>query len=236
MDDARRQAARASVVLALHYRSAGHLLVNYCANLSRGGVFVPTELPPPSGTRLTLELRIPGERAPTRLDAEVRWVRQFDTDAGPAGMGLSFEDIDARLGERIDALVTKFKPLQVHVIGNNASVRDYVAAQVRALVTCETHEHASALGLVDRLIEADLVLVDTNADPNEGVALLRALAARSNPPPCVALCDAAVKARHEDLQPLAHVVDTPVDTADLRSRVLEALTEVHAHARLAPQS
>ncbi len=228
-DDAtRRQAARAGVVLQLQYRSTGHLLVNYCTNLSRGGLFVPSSTPAPVGTRLTLEVAIPGQHTPPRIEAEVRWVRQMDAPEGPAGMGLAFDDVDNVLGERIDALVSSFAPLQVHIIGDHPAVRVYVAAQVRALVSCETHEHDTLPGVIEKVAGADLVVVDTNAEPNTAVAVLRALARLERPPPRVALCHGSVGDRRASLANLARVVSTPVDTAELRESVLDTLTQVHA--------
>ena len=79
-DKGRRSTPRVDVVLQLQYRSAGHLLVNYCTNLSRGGLFVPSTEPLPVGTQLQLELTVPGDATTTVLEGEVRWVRQFDAD------------------------------------------------------------------------------------------------------------------------------------------------------------
>ncbi|MBK8720630.1 MAG: PilZ domain-containing protein, partial [Deltaproteobacteria bacterium] len=74
----RRRAPRASVVLQLQYRSTSHLLVSYCTNLSRGGLFVPTQEPLSPGSRLTVSLQVPGAMEPIEAEAEVRWVRAFD--------------------------------------------------------------------------------------------------------------------------------------------------------------
>ena len=224
----RRIAPRAGVVLQLQYRSAGHLLVNYCTNLSRGGVFVPSNAPLPAGTQLHLELTVPGDEAPTRLDAEVRWVRQHDTTEGPAGMGLAFRDLDSALGRRIDALVSDFEPLRVLVIGRHESLRRTIASQIRMLVRCETFEYDSPVGLLDEMGRADLVVADGNPVPDEVHAFLKALQTLERPPPRVVLCDGNAAGRRARFAPLAELLDTPVDPRMLREVVLDTLSHVYA--------
>lgn len=225
----RRRNPRAPVVLQLQYRNAGHLLVSYCTNLSRGGLFVPSHEPLPAGSRLTLELSIPGETEPAELQAEVRWVRQFDAAEGPAGMGLRFEDVDGVLGDRIDNIVTDFTPLQVHIVGDHPAVRAHVAAQLRSLVSCETTQHETDSRLAGVFADADLVVVDTDGAPDEAIVLLTELSRLRPPPPRVALCDARDVARRNRVQQLARVVTTPVDVEHLRTCVLETVTQVSGH-------
>jgi uncharacterized protein (TIGR02266 family) len=227
--DSRRQSPRAGVVLKLQYRNAGHLLVSYCTNLSRGGLFVPSSEPLPAGTEITLELAIPGQSAPAKIAAEVRWVRHFDAAEGPAGMGLSFEAVDKLLGDRIDGIVSQFAPLRIELVGHRPSAWTHIGALVRSLVTCETRERVIDPRKADALAEADLVIVDLDhGDASEGVELLRALKTLAVPPPAIALCaekDAALRSR---VTRVARVVLTPIDPAELRTCVLETVTQVRA--------
>jgi uncharacterized protein (TIGR02266 family) len=225
----RRRNPRAAVVLQLQYRNAGHLLVSYCTNLSRGGLFVPTLEPLPAGTQLTLELSIPGETEPAELQAEVRWVRHFDAAEGPAGMGLRFEDVDGVLGDRIDGIVAEFTPLQIHIVGNQPAVRAHVAAQLRSLVSCETTEHEVDPRLAGVFADADLVVIDIDSAPDDALTLLAGLSRLRPPPPRVALCDARDVSRRSRAQRLARVVPTPVDVEQLRTCVLETVTQVFGH-------
>ena len=222
----RRSSPRAGVVLELQYRNAGHLLVSYCTNLSRGGLFVPSPEPLPAGSTLTLQLAIPGEDEPAELEAEVRWVREFDASEGPAGMGLRFADVDEVLGERIDGIVAQFSPLSVHIVGDQPAVRSHVAAQVRSLVSCETQEHEADPEIVEGFANADLVVVDTDSNPEDALAILAGLADLDPSPPRVALCDAREVKRRNQAQALARVVPTPVDVEQLRTCVLETVTQV----------
>lgn len=229
-----RRDPRVGVVLRVQYRNAGHLLVSYCTNLSRGGLFVPTSTPLAAGSSITLELGVGNDHATgskvTLLPATVRWVRQLDASEGPAGMGLAFENVDALLGERIDSIVTDFTPLQVDIVGDHAAVRSHVAAQLGSLVTCHTTEHSTNPALAHQFARSDLVVVDTDSAPEEALALLSQLAALPAPPPRVALCDARNSGRRAQVRNFARVVTTPVDVDELRTSVLETVTLVRAVA------
>lgn len=229
---ARRQSPRAGVVLQLQYRNAGHLLVSYCTNLSRGGLFVPSNDPLPPGTEITLELDIPGENAPTEITAEVRWVRHFDAAEGPAGMGLSFESVDGVLGDRIDGIVAQFAPMRVELVGHRPSAWVHIGALVRSLVTCETRERVIDPRKADALASADLVIVDLeHGEPDPGIELLRALRALDPPPPAIALCAEKDTALRSRVTRFARVVLTPLDPSELRTCVLETVTQVRARPR-----
>lgn len=230
-DDAaasRRKDPRASLVLPLEYRNAGHLLVSYCTNLSRGGLFLPTPEPLERGESLTLSLRIPGRERPVSIEARVRWARTEDAPSGPAGMGVAFNDVDGILGDTIDAIVARFVPLRVELVGARPAAWHHVAALTRSLLTCETREHRLAPELAPVLHGADLVIVDLERYPERGLMVLEELGALERPPPRIALCPG----RDDELRPkaaaLARVVPTPVDNRELRQQVLEAVSEVHA--------
>jgi uncharacterized protein (TIGR02266 family) len=231
---ARRRAARASVVLQLAYRSASHLLVSYCTNLSRGGLFVPSTEPMSAGTRLTLSLAVPGEPVPVELHAEVRWTRAFDAIEGPAGMGLAFDGIDEVLGNRIDDLVAHFQPLRVELVGDHIPTIAQVAAQVRMLVSCRTRERPllTVESFEAELVGADLLVVEIGDDPAPALALLRRIAAHDPSPPRVALCDGRPEVRARAIA-LARVINTPIEPSELRRSVLESVTQVDAHRQLA---
>lgn len=216
------------LVLPLEYRSAGHLLVSYCTNLSKGGLFLPTPEPLAQGESLTLSLHIPGRDRPVAIDARVRWVRPTDSARGPAGMGVSFHDVDGVMGDTIDAIVSRFAPLRVDLVGARPAAWHHVAALVRALLTCETHEHRLAPQLDETLREADLVIVDLERFPERGIQVLEELGALPRPPPRIALCPGRDEALRPKAAALARVVLTPVDNVELRHQVLEAVSEVHA--------
>jgi uncharacterized protein (TIGR02266 family) len=224
---ARRRAPRASVVLQLAYRSASHLLVSYCTNLSRGGLFVPSKDPLPPGSHLSLSLTIPGDPEPIELHAEVRWVRSFDALEGPAGMGLAFEDIDEVLGDRVDAIVAEFVPLRVALVGDHAATLGHVASIVRTLVSCATDEQPVSEAHAEEVSASDLIVIEIGADAEPAMALLRQLASRPHAPPRIALCDARSEIRARCIS-LCRIVGTPIEPGELREAVLDSVAQVDA--------
>jgi uncharacterized protein (TIGR02266 family) len=220
------RAPRVGMVLEVRYRNAGQFLVSYCTNLSRGGLFVSTREPEPVGTELVLSLRVPGRSLPVTLRARVRWNRAEDTTEGPAGMGLSFADVDGVLGDHIDRLVTNASPLHVDLVGRSDHASAHLHALLRSLVTCETRQLALRPGVAQVIGRADLVVVDVDSDPKAAVELLDSLAQRDDPPPILALCgvlDADTRAR---VTRRASIVPTPVDKRELQLKVLETLGQV----------
>lgn len=225
-DTPRRRASRAGVVLQLEFRSASHLLVTYCTNLSRGGLFVPTSSPVPTGTRVTLALSVPGESTPAPLSAEVRWVRHFDAAEGPAGMGLAFDDIDDVLGDRIDDLVARFVPLRIVLVGERPNALTHLAGMVESLVACETEVYDIEDAIADPkgFVGADLALVEVEND-EAALGLLRTLAGLELAPPRIALCEAKSELRRRAVA-YARVVGMPIDPGELRTAVLESVAQV----------
>jgi uncharacterized protein (TIGR02266 family) len=224
----RRGGRRAGCVLQLQYRSASHLLVSYCTNLSRGGLFVPSQQPLAPGTRLVVTLDVPGVPEPAEIEAEVRWVRGFDSLEGPAGMGLQFDGIDGLLGKRIDDLVSRFQPLHVDLVGERSERLDHIAAVVRSLVTCETQHHGLRAELADRLVDSDLVIIDLSSRPETALMLLRELSLKVVAPPRLALCPEAETDLRNRAVRWARVVPVPIDAEDLNACVLETVAQVEA--------
>jgi uncharacterized protein (TIGR02266 family) len=229
----RRREERIGVVLQLAYRSASHLLVSYCTNLSRGGIFVPTRQPMPAGSRIALSITVPGDSAPIELMAEVRWVRQFDAVEGPAGMGLAFEDVDEHLGERVDRIVAEFVPLVVTLCSDNPAASGHVGAIVRTVVSCETREYsiAGAMAALDALAAADLVIIEVGSDPGPALTLLKTISGVERPPPRVGICDARGDVLGRIVSSGARSIGTPVDAAEIRECVLDSLAQVEARRR-----
>lgn len=224
--DHQKREPRVGAVLEVRYRNAGQFLVSYCTNLSRGGLFVTTSTPAPVGTVITLSMGVPGMSEPASLSARVRWVRETPDEGGPAGMGLSFEQVDQVLGVHIDRVVARASPLRIDLVGRPDSAWRHVAALVRALVTCETVQRTLGADTPSDVIGADLVLVDVDGSPEEALALLEELAEISNPPPALALCSARNLQLRTRASAFAPVVATPVDSDTLQAAVLDALGQV----------
>jgi uncharacterized protein (TIGR02266 family) len=220
------RAPRVGMVLEVRYRNAGQFLVSYCTNLSRGGLFVSTRTPEPIGTELVLSLRVPGRALPVTLCARVRWNRSEDDDSGPAGMGLSFADVDAVLGEHIDRMVGTAAPLHIDLVGRSDHASAHLHALLRSLVTCQTRQLALRPGMAASIGEVDLLVIDADGEPRHALELIEAMQKREDPPPILALCgtrDPELRAR---IGRHAGIVPTPVDKRELQLKVLETLGQV----------
>lgn len=95
-------------------RVPAHLKVRYgqggeegvVHNLSEGGVFIQCEQPLATGTPLRLEIDPGDSDACIELDAVVAWTREIANMDGPAGFGVSFQNVGAAesvaIGQRIE--------------------------------------------------------------------------------------------------------------------------------------
>ena len=227
----RRIDPRVGCVLRLQYRNAGHLLVSYCTNLSRGGLFVATEQPLPKGSRLTLAIEAPGQALPIHLEAFVRWSRPAGSPDGPAGMGVSFDSVDDRLGTWIDDIVGDFSPLRIEIVGDPARAWRHISALLRSLVTCQTRHHPLTMDDLAPLVGADLVIVDVEGHPPQAVAMLQRLAELSPPPPTLALVSERASGLAASVPPGGRVVFTPVDSATMQAAVLDLLGGIRGDLR-----
>jgi type IV pilus assembly protein PilZ len=83
----RRAHHRIPIALPIEYPDAESFVRDYTVNISRGGLFVRSDRPPPIGTRFDLRLHLPGLEEPYRLTGEVMW--RGDSE-GTTGFGLRF--------------------------------------------------------------------------------------------------------------------------------------------------
>ena len=101
---ATRYETRAFTELPVTLRSAGKVRKQSLADLSPGGAFVRTDAPLEVGAAVSLELRPPRALTRLRLKGRVVWTRRV----GEApGMGMIFEGLSFKQGERLRALVDR---------------------------------------------------------------------------------------------------------------------------------
>jgi uncharacterized protein (TIGR02266 family) len=105
-----RQAPRADVQVSIDLASEHTFWSGLTMNMSEGGVFVATHRHVAVGTKLTVEMDLPGTDAPIATTAEVRWSREYtgNPDA-PPGLGLQFLDLDASALSQIRIFVEKVR-------------------------------------------------------------------------------------------------------------------------------
>lgn len=166
----RRRHIRASVELAVEYRTAGGFLVSYSTDLSYGGVFLETPSPLEQGTSVTLRMHVPGLGEPLETEATVAWVRNKATAEGSApGMGLEFAALEVAFGEAIDRLVEGFGRLRVALLGGNPETRALLSRYLRGVFSCDVLD---AIPQQNEGPPCDLVVADLDAIEEGGMWLL----------------------------------------------------------------
>jgi type IV pilus assembly protein PilZ len=112
MDVSRPASAQQAIPLHVDYPRQNALFADYLKNISRGGTFIPTERPLPTGTRLAFTLNAPGLQTGLHIGGKVTTVTHTEdaSRANPAGMGIelvyaSREEQEA-FHSRMEALMT----------------------------------------------------------------------------------------------------------------------------------
>ena len=102
----RRRHRRIPVSVIIDYKTADEFFQDYALNLSLGGVFIRTNELMPLSTRLKIHFSIPEhDDFIDGWGTVVRVESPADPDE-PTGMGIAFDQLDAKANEVIDALVS----------------------------------------------------------------------------------------------------------------------------------
>jgi type IV pilus assembly protein PilZ len=104
----RRRAERADLVVRVDYQTVDELFSEFARNINEGGLFVETETPHPPGTRVDLQFKLPGNDEPVQVRGSVVRVAEGTAD-DPSGMGILFDELDARTRQRINDLVRRLR-------------------------------------------------------------------------------------------------------------------------------
>lgn len=92
------RAPRAPVALEVQFGDAADAAKAYTRDVSAGGLAINTDKPLPQGTRVNLQVKIPGMSEPVRALGAVAWSR-------PGAMGIAFETIEPEVHSRLKQLV-----------------------------------------------------------------------------------------------------------------------------------
>jgi Tfp pilus assembly protein PilZ len=85
---------------AVCYTARNGAHVDFIQNISAGGVFIGTSLPPSVGEKVTLAFPLPISQEHIMLDGEIVW-------ATKQGMGVKFKMIKPEEAEKIEGLVDR---------------------------------------------------------------------------------------------------------------------------------
>jgi len=92
---------RHEVTLAVRFRTARDFVLEHATNISRGGMFIQTDDPPPLDSTVQVELSLPGDPAPVLTNGIVVH-RQLAVGGKTPGVGVQFIDASDGFRERID--------------------------------------------------------------------------------------------------------------------------------------
>jgi uncharacterized protein (TIGR02266 family) len=104
----RRRSPRSPMVVRVAYSTVDALFSEFSRNINEGGLFIETDTPPPTDTRVALEFQLPGSEEPIQARGRVAWIRPASPE-GPAGMGVEFEHLGSDARRHIDALVRRLR-------------------------------------------------------------------------------------------------------------------------------
>lgn len=115
MGEERRQSPRVdqAVPVRLAFGDVGEFLAAYTENISLGGVFVPTRVEVPLGTRVELTLEVVKGKGFVVV-AEVAWCRPA-SDTAQAGVGLRFVELQEIHKRWLEAVIQKHITTAGHV-------------------------------------------------------------------------------------------------------------------------
>ena len=89
------------MTLAVRFRSARDFVLEHASNISRGGIFIQTDDPPPLETVVQVEVNLPDNPAPVTTNGIVVH-RQLAVGGKMPGVGVQFVDSGDDFRERID--------------------------------------------------------------------------------------------------------------------------------------
>jgi uncharacterized protein (TIGR02266 family) len=100
-DKQHRTFERHPVKLGVRFRTASEFVQEHATNLSRGGVFIRSDVPPPVDTVVEVELQLP-DAGPPVTSSGIVVHRQLPGGRKEAGVGVQFVDASDAFRERID--------------------------------------------------------------------------------------------------------------------------------------
>ncbi len=100
-DSQHRTFERYAVKFSVRFRTAGDFVYEHAVNLSRGGIFIRSDDPPPVDTVVEVELTLP-DAGPPVTSAGIVVHSQRPGSKKEAGVGVQFVDASDTFRERID--------------------------------------------------------------------------------------------------------------------------------------
>ncbi len=104
-----RRDPRAPLAIEVNLESENNFYAGIAGNVSTGGVFIATYMPPPTGAEVELDLQLENIEERYHLKGVVCWVRGAEraTDFAPAGCGIRWINPPPAIVKAIERFVQK---------------------------------------------------------------------------------------------------------------------------------
>lgn len=209
----------------VEFRTASSFLVAYSVNLSRGGLFLETDVDVPAGSLMTLDFSVPNAGT-TSLNGIVAWRRgPNDAEGGPPGIGVEFQDVAPQLGALIDRLVSGFRGVQVLLLSGDRQDRTSLARSIKSIIATAEITQAADSNVASTVLtnEIDVAIVDIDFDLEGGLAILRAAKEQTPRVPTIALTSNTTYREQAIAAGADEILPNPPPFADLQVVLVRAL-------------
>jgi|GEM_PF-414681 len=220
-----RSSLRINLALEIGYRSAGAFLISYSVNLSRGGLFIESNTPLPTGTPVDLKINTPDAET-IAIRGTVAWVR-YTADGGeggePPGMGIAIATMEDRYGLLIDRIANNF--LGIHILlavgQGQPRIRQMLHRHLAATVSCQVEDAEDAFEEINDRADCDLAIV--NLDWLHGEQLLVTLRQKQPQMPILVFARNPSTRQHAIEIGATATLESPPTYPELRAAVIAAL-------------
>lgn len=221
-----REHDRMPYSVQVEFRTPSSFLVAYSVNLSRGGLFIETDVDIPSGAPVTVDFTIP-TAGQISLNGSVSWRRGVESHDGPPGLGVEFVDVAPQLGSMIDRLVSAFHGIQILVLSGDRQDRTSLARSIKSIMSTAEVMQAADANVATTLMssEIDLAVVDIDFDIEGGLATLRAAKEQVPSVPSVALTSNPKLHEYARAAGADEIVANPPPFAELQVVLVRALSK-----------
>jgi uncharacterized protein (TIGR02266 family) len=112
------------VRIRLRFASFDALIDKFAPNITRGGVFIASRTPLPTGSTFAFEIQLAGGEVALAGDGKVTWVKPFDPAAPqkPHGMGVQFLRLDNPSRDLLNKILAR-KAASAAAAGPGAAAR-----------------------------------------------------------------------------------------------------------------
>lgn len=211
----------------VEFRTPSSFLVAFSMNLSRGGLFLETDVDIPQGAEMTLDFSVPGAGT-TSINGVVAWRRALDAAVdGPPGLGVEFVDVAPQLGAMIDKIVGGFRGVHLLLLSGDRQDRTTLARNIKSIISTAEITQAADPAVASSVLtgEIDIALVDIDFDLEGGLSTIGVAKAQQPPVPTIAITSSAAYRERAVAAGVDELLANPPPFAELQIVLLRALAK-----------